>query len=80
LVEQQAAGELHACPSTLQVPGEPGMGAQLWEAGQVAVQQSELLLHVIPMSKHCCAEHAPLRQRLEQQSVFTVQLVLGPPQ
>jgi len=80
LVEQQAAGELHACPSTLQVPGEPGMGAQLWEVLQVAVQQSELLVHVIPTSMHCCAEHAPLRQWLEQQSVFTVQLVLGPPQ
>ena len=45
---------------------------------QVAVQQSALLLQLAPTSRHCCEEHEPFRQRFEQQSVFTAQLVEGP--
>ena len=59
-VEQQlSVGPLQAWPSTLQV--WPGMVAHV-PLVHVAVQQSELLPQFMPTSKHCRAEHAPLRQ------------------
>jgi hypothetical protein len=44
----------------------------------VDVQQSEAPVQAAPTSRHCCAEHDPASQRLEQQSVFTEQATAGP--